>query len=370
MSKGKGSDKRRSVVFGMLLSLLMMTIVGFEVSPVAAAETKPIELKWANFQTKEADSIPPLMQWTKDLETRTKGAVKVKMYFVGEIADTKDLVHLCRTGSIDVISTPPVYYTGTFPLNAALQTYYPLNKTVEQAIYSWRGLREMPEIQGEFAKQNIYCLNRASLGIYNLVSKKPVRNLADLKGMKLRIIGGDYPALMVKAAGAVPVFQSVQDMYEGFMRGVTDGILLGVPAIATYRLTEVGKYIGFPIGAVLGWANCINLDVWKKLTPEVKEIFQQTATEWGARDLQFLLDNEVTFTKKLKSQGVQFLAFDKKDFQTIVERAGDPYEHCKEYLSKNNVDAAVAGNFIKRWRELNQEYEKNYLAPGKKWQYK
>jgi hypothetical protein len=39
-------------------------------------------------------------------------------------------------------------------------------------------------------------------------------------------------------------------------------------------------------------------------------------------------------------------------------------------LSKNNVDAAVAGNFIKRWRELNQEYEKNYLAPGKKWRYK
>jgi TRAP-type C4-dicarboxylate transport system substrate-binding protein len=110
--------------------------------------------------------------------------------------------------------------------------------------------------------------------------------------------------------------------------------------------------------------------VWKKLTPEVKEVFQQTATEWGARDLQFLLDNEVSFTQKLKSQGVQFVEFDKKDFQTIVERAGDPYEHCKEYLAKNNVDAAVSSNFIKRWKELNQEYEKNYLAPGKKWQYK
>lgn len=370
MSKSKGTDKRRGVLFVVLLSLLIIKVVGYEASPVAAAETKPIELKWANFQTKEADSIPPLMQWTKDIETRTKGAVKVKMYFVGEIADTKDLVHLCRTGSIDVISTPPVYYTGTFPLNAALQTYYPLNKTVEQAIYSWRGLREMPEIQAEFAKQNIYCLNRSSLGVYYLVSKKAVRNLDNLKGMKLRIIGGDYPALMVKAAGAVPVFQSVQDMYEGFMRGVTDGILLGVPPIATYRLTEVGKYIGFPIGSVLGWANCINLDLWKKLTPEVKEVLQQTATEWGARDLQFLLDNEVAFTQKLKSQGVQFLEFDKKDFQTILERAGDPYEHCKEYLIKNNVDTTVAANFIKRWRELNQEYEKNYLVPGKKWQYK
>src|SRR4030042_4082963 len=101
--------KRVSGLVVVLLGLVIVTIVGLEASTAAAADPKPIELKWANFQTKEADSIPPLMQWTKDLETRTKGAVKVKMYFVGEIADTKDLVHLCRTGSIDGISTPPVY---------------------------------------------------------------------------------------------------------------------------------------------------------------------------------------------------------------------------------------------------------------------
>ena len=36
------------------------------------------------------------------------------------------------------------------------------------------------------------------------------------------------------------------------MRGVTDGILLGIPAIDAYRLTEIGKFVGFPIGSVLG----------------------------------------------------------------------------------------------------------------------
>ena len=364
--------KRGSGLVVMLLALVIVTMVGFEASTAAAADPKPIELKWSNFQTKEADSIPPLMEWLKAIETKSKGALKPKMYFVGEIADTKDLVPLCRTGSIDVISTPPVYYTGMFPLNAVLQMYYPLNKTVDQAVYSWRGLfRDIPELQAEFAKQNMYLLNRACLGVYHLVSKKPVRNLADLKGMKLRIIGGDYPAEMTKAAGAVPVFQAVQDMYEGFMRGVTDGILLGVPAIDAYRLTEVGKFVGFPIGSVLGWSNSINLDVWKKLTPELKGILQETANEWGARDLQNMQDNENKISTKLKGQGVQFPEFDKKDYQSIIEKTGDPYDHCRKYLvTQGKVDAAVADKFLKRWRELNQEYEKNYLAPGKKWQYK
>jgi TRAP-type C4-dicarboxylate transport system substrate-binding protein len=371
MARGKGADKRVGGLVVMVLGFLIFTVFGFAASTVSAADVKPIELKWANFQTKEADSIPPLMDWLKAIEARSKGALKAKMYFVGEIAETKDLLSLCRTGSIQVISTPPVYYTGTFPLNSVLQQYYPLNNTVEQAVYTWRGLRELPEVQAEFAKQNMYCLNRSSLGVYNLVSKKQVRNLADLKGMKLRIIGGDYPAEIVKAAGAVPVFQAVQDMYEGLMRGVTDGILLGVPAIDAYRLTEIGKFIGFPIGSVLGWANCINLDVWNKLTPELKEILQQTATEWGARDLQFLLDNEIRITKKMKDQGIQFPEFDKKDWQGIVERAGNPYEHCQKYLvTQGKVDPAVAEKFIKRWRELNEEYEKNYLTAGKKWQYK
>ncbi len=119
MAKGKGIDKGVAGLVVLVVGFLIFTAVGFTASSVSAAEIKPIELKWANFQTKEADSIPPLMDWLKAIETRSKGALKPKMYFVGEIAETKDLVPLCRTGSIQVISTPPVYYTGIFPLNGS-----------------------------------------------------------------------------------------------------------------------------------------------------------------------------------------------------------------------------------------------------------
>jgi TRAP-type C4-dicarboxylate transport system substrate-binding protein len=108
----------------------------------------------------------------------------------------------------------------------------------------------------------------------------------------------------------------------------------------------------------------------EKLTPELKDP-PRDCNRVGARDLQNMQDNENKISTKLKGQGVQFPEFDKKDYQTIVEKAGDPYEHCRKYLvTQGKVDAAVADKFIKRWRELNQEYEKNYLVTGKKWQYK
>ena len=361
MADVKSSYKRSGGLVLTVAFLFFVSIFSFEAPTAVAADSKPVELKWAVFVTKNLHSMPPLIQWTKDIEAQTKGAVKIKLYFAGEIAQTKDLVSLCRKGTIDVISTPPVYYSGLFPLNGVLQAYFPMNKTVEQAVYSWRGLyRDVPEIQEEFKRHNMYLINRSCLGTYKLVSKKPVRNLADLKGMKLRIIGGDYPSKMVKAAEAVPVFQAMQDVYEGFMRGVTDGVLLDVPAIATYRMAEIGKYVGFPWGSVLGWSTSINLDVWKKLSPEVKAVFQKTSIEWGARDLQNMLTNEMKYTEQLKKQ---------EDYNTIIKRAGDPYEHCKNFLLGLKVDPNVVNQFIKRWRELNEEYAENYLSSGKKWQY-
>ena len=82
-----------------------------------------------------------------------------------------------------------------------------------------------------------------------------------------------------------------------------------------------------------------------------------------------MLTNENKYTEQLKKEGVQFLEFDQKDYQTIIDRAGDPYEHCKKRLIDAKVDPEVVDKFIKRWRELNEEYEKKYLSTAKTWQY-
>lgn len=364
----KSTRQLRLTVF-LLAALFTVASLLTTVSTVEAAKD-PVEVKWAVFVPRELHSMPPLIEWSKQIEEKTKGAVKVKMYFAGEIAETKDLVSLARKGSIDIISTPPVYYSSIFPLNGVLQAYYPLNKTVEQAVYTWRGLfRDIPELQEEFAQQNMFLINRSCLGLYEMISKKPVKNLSDVEGMKIRIIGGDYPSSMVKAAGAVPVFQSMQDVYEGFLRGVTDGILLDAPAIATMRLAEIGKYVGFKWGSVLGWSTSINMDTWNALSPEAQEAIKQTSVTWGEADLENMLANELKYTEQLKKQGVEFIDFDEKDYQTMVSKAGNPYEHCKQALLGLGVAEEVADRFVKRWKELNEEYEKEYLATGKKWQY-
>ena len=360
----------KALRFGMVVLLTFFFVAIQAQAAIAAGKESPIKLKWATFAPKAHPAAVGIIQFARNIETYSKGAVKVKLYWSGEIAQVKDLIALCRKGSIEMVTTAPIYYSGLLPINSAFQSYHVMNKTPTQAVYTWRKMfKEFPEIQDEFGKSNIHVLNRASLGMYYLISKKRVRNLDDLNGMKLRTVGGDYPSKLAKAAGAVSVFQPSAEMYEGFMRGVTDGVQLDVASFYGYKLYEIGKNVGFPIGTILGWANMINLDVWKGFSPEIKEAFNKAAVDWGRRDLQIQLKSEKDNREKLKKAGVQFHEFDQKDWQKIVARAGDPYAHVRGYLKKANLSEAVISKFVNAWKAANEEYETEYLTTGRTWVY-
>ncbi len=350
--------------------VVILLLIGFTVCK-AADLPKVKELKWAVFFPAADYNSPTLKKFRDDIEAFTNGSIKPRLYWVGQIAETKDLPDLCRTGAVEMTTTAPSYYPSTFPLNATLQTFPWVFKNPEQAVYAWRGLlRDFPEIQGEYAKQNQYCLNRSALAPYDTLSKKPLRNLADLKGLKIRVTGKRFSKLMEKA-GAVPIFIAAAELYEALMKGTIDAVMLTLQTFESLKFYESAKYVSLRIGCVPGFYTTINLDVWNSFTPEIKKAFARAANEYGVRDLELQLTTGNKTMESLKKKGVQFIEFDQKDWKTLISMAGDPWVDAKEDLIKDmKVDAAVADRFTKRWHELTVEYEQRYLSTGKKWEYR
>lgn len=341
----------------------------------AAAPAKARELKWASQHSEAYFAMPAIKQYFIDkVEAYTKGAVKIKLYYGGQLAEVKDLPELCRRGSVDMISTSAPYYPSLYPLTSTLNAFPMLFKGPEDSAYVWRALlRDVPEIQGEFAKQNQYCLNRAELSAYLTLSKKPVHNLADFKGLKIRGMAGKYYFDLMASAGAVGLASPISEVYEGLMRGVLDAAMVNVQSIQSMKFYEAAKYISYNGGGGQAWFNAINLDVWKSFTPEIRKAFEQTATEWGDKHLELNLTTEKQSIEFLKGKGVQFIEFDKKDEEALNRglKVGNPWIVAKDYLVKElKVDAAVADRFVKRWHELVNEYEQKYSSTGKKWEYK
>ena len=359
----------KKLLYALSLMLVIMFFIPFIGWKEAPAQVK--KLKWAHF-VPEADPASGLLkEMAQAIQKYSNGAVEIKLYWPGQIAETKELPELCKKGTIEITSTAPVYYPSTFPLNSATQMLPIVFKSTQQSIYDWRGLfRDIPEIQEEYAKENQYCLNRSSLSMYSIISKRPVRTRADFKGLKIRPFMGSYFIKMMENVGAMPLNMPIAELYEGLMRGNMHAIMINEQFMVSLRLYEVAKYVSLLVGTNIGWHININLDTWKSFSPETQKVFNRAATEWGAKDLALSLNVRQESIDKLKANGVQFLEFNQKDWESILADAGDPWEAGKKILiSELKVAPAVANRFINRWHELNKEYETKYVATGKQWKY-
>jgi len=360
--------KKECFLVSMMVIFLLLN--GFTVCN-SAAPPKVKELKWATVLPESDYNLQSVKQLRNDIEAFTNGSIKPTVYAAGVIAEIKDLPELCRTGAIEMTSTAPVHYPSLFPLNGVLTIFPIVFKSPEQAVYTWRGLlRDIPEMQGEYAKQNQYCLNRSTMAPYVTLSKKPIRNLADLKGLKIRDFPGKYFPNMLRKVGASSNPIPTAEIFEGLSRGLLDAVMTNVSVIESLRFYEAAKYVGLPIGTFIAYHNSINLDVWNSFTPEIKEAFTRAAIKWGVRDLELQSTVESKSIESLKKKGVQFIEFDQKDRNNLLAMGGDPWMAAKDYLVNDlKVDESVANRFIKRWHELTDEYEQKYLSTGKKWEY-
>jgi TRAP-type C4-dicarboxylate transport system substrate-binding protein len=278
---------------------------------------------------------------------------------------------LLRRGSLDFMVSAPVYYQTLFPINAALQQLALLNKGPEQAQYCWRALfREFPELQNEFAAQNAYLLDRASLGTFYTLSKKPLQGVADMKGMKMRSFGGKLAAEYLNAAGATPVFVPPADSYESLMRGVYDAYIGDLPTMMSFKLYDNAKYLGMPAGALIGWFIAVNMDSWKELTPSEQQAITRAVMEWTNKDLAMNVGYDINYLKQLEEKGVKYIAFPEKEYAAIYEKFGDPWEKLKQVMKEDlKIDPVFTEKFVNRYKQLNSEYDTKYLKTGKKWTY-
>ena len=354
----------------LVITVVLVLVVQAAFVGVAMAAAPVKELKWAVFVPENDYMAPPLKQFRDDVEKLTNGAVKIRIYWPGQLAEVKEMVDVVKTGSVDMSTTAPTYYPSMFPLNVSLQSFPMLLSSPEQATYVWRGLfRDIPEIQKEFTAQNQMCLNRATLAPYLTLSKKPYRTAADLKGQKVRSIPGKYFSTIMQQAGAVPSLNPIAEVYEGLMRGTLDSVILNVQVFDALKFYETAKYVSLNAGCIVGFWISINQDTFNSFTPQVRDAFKKAAFNWGVTVFDLVKSTQDSSIRNLKQKGVQFVEFNQKEWEGMIAKAGDPWAALRDYLvSDLKVETGLADRFVKRWKELVQEYDKKYPA-GKAWKY-
>jgi TRAP-type C4-dicarboxylate transport system substrate-binding protein len=286
-------------------------LIGAFASAAASAETLlKMSSQWTeNTVTSEADRW-----WASEIEKRTGGALKVKIFYAGALAKANENLQLIRSGGVELVNMSASYFGADLPLHTAPNSIPMAMSAVPQAtLLIQRIMAEVPALDEEAKRNGVKALFFHHLNPYLLVCKAPVNGLADIKGKKIRTWGADMPR-MVQAAGGVPVTLGLAELYEGLSRGTVDCIPFSVDLMVSYKIFEVAKHV-HDITLWLGPTSGVWMSrgVWDGLSPEHRDVIAAVSKESALKDRDLTIAAADSAMAALKAAGVTFHAFPTAD---------------------------------------------------------
>jgi TRAP-type C4-dicarboxylate transport system substrate-binding protein len=187
------------------------------------------------------------------------------------------------------------------PLSQA-STYAPFstaNPPVQLQVM-WDLLENNEAFRNEWEQYNLKVLGLTGTDDYDIYTKREVKGIADLNGVKLSAPG--VLAQWLRGTGANAVDGALTTFYTDIQTGVSDGVLSLALGVLPAKLYEVAPYITrVRIGTAFSGAVAINKDSWDGLPEEVQQAMiaaGKVYTDAHAKDL--LERHEAAFAKMVE----------------------------------------------------------------------
>jgi len=208
---------------------------------------------------------------------RTNGAYQIKVYPGEQLVKVPEIMDAIRTGAVEMASIGLGIFAGLDPGLAEVPLLY--NNVRANAA----ACKPSADLYNEILKGK---LNQVALAIYTtgaqeLISKKPVKTLADWKGL---LVGATNPetAALTTALGGSPVVIPWTECYSNLEKGVVDAVLTSTQWTMISGLNDVASYVIRFYATPTFNTYLINLDVYNDMPKDVQEILIEEA--WKVAD--------------------------------------------------------------------------------------
>ncbi len=323
----------------LLTTFVAMAVLCVALPTLAQAETKLTYSTFfppTNHQSKLADA------WCKEVEKRTNGKVKIE-YYPGQ---TLTKAPQCYDGVVEGISdigfSVLAYSRGRFPVMAAVDL--PLGyKTAAQATATANAVYEKFQPK-EFDDVEVMYFHGHGPGLL-FTTKKPVKSLADMKGLKIRSTGNS--AKLVKALGGTPVAKSMSENYQLLQKGVVDGSMHPIESNKSFKLGEVCKFgtDDFDVAYTTAFFIVMNKDKWASLDSDSQKAIREINKEWAIKHANAWDDADVIGRQFLKDQGGEIISLSPEESAKWVEAAKPVLDGYVTDTNKKKLDGKAILEF-------------------------
>lgn len=257
------------------------------------------------------------------LERYTDGKIGIEVAHSAQLGEEADTIEQTRFGAIDLNRVSLGPFNGLVP-----STKIPSLPYIFRSEEHMRNVMDGPigdEILAAFEPFDLIGLafyDGGSRSFYN--SQRPITSLADLEGLKFRVMQSDIFVDMVKALGADAVPMPYGEVYSAIQTGVIDGAENNPPSYDTSGHYEVAGYYTLDQHLIVPEVLVMSKMTWDKLSADEQAAVRKAAREsvgyergaWDAKVLQS--------ANKVAAEGAEIVT--EVDKQPFIDAMGPVYE--------------------------------------------
>ncbi|MFO1349221.1 MAG: TRAP transporter substrate-binding protein [Gammaproteobacteria bacterium] len=317
------------------------------VAPGSSALAAEFSWKCQSFWQASTTNQKAFEQFAADVNAKTGGRVELETLPVGAIVPPGEMLDTLAAGILQCTNGGVGYYVGKDPAFALLADLNAGYETPEQEIqwlYEGGGIDLARELYGQ---HGAYYLGPVMWGAESIPSKKPLHNIKEFAGIKMRAPEGMGAAIFRKLGVGVSTLPGTE-VYSALDTGkieATDWGTLGMNDELGYG--KIAKYAIYPGIHSMPMADiAINTKVWQGLPDDLKKILEQAAKDFNANSLK--LNAELDKAMVAKRDPATLIAWGPQQRRELREVAQQVWAEwgAKSPMAKKIYDSHVA--FMKK----------------------
>ena len=304
----------------MLLAALLVA------SAIPAAAQQKQVWKASDVHPLGYPTVEAIQRMGKKLESATAGRISIQMFPSMQLGGEKEMIEQAQVGALQIarISVgamgPVVDDLNVFNLPFVFRDETHMRKVIDGPIG-----RDLLERTSNAPTSRLIVLGWMDAGTRNVYANKPAAKPADLKGMKIRMMGNPLFVETMNAMGGNGVAMGFNELFSALQTGVVDGAENNPPTLLAQNHYQVSKVYSLTGHLIIPEIFVFSKRTWETLSKADQDLLRRLSRE-AQFEQRKLWDAYVGEAEaKLKAAGIQFVQADKAAFYQATQPVRDKY---------------------------------------------
>jgi tripartite ATP-independent transporter DctP family solute receptor len=330
---------RHRDILALAVAGAVLGAIGIGIEPAQAQDK--LVLKATDVHPLGYPTVEAVVRMGKKLEAATNGRISIQMYPSMQLGGEKEMIEQAQVGALAMarISVGPmgplVPELNVFNLPFMFRDDAHMEKVIDGPIGD-----EMLKKLSDHPTANLVGLawmNAGTRNVYN--SKKPVKTIDDLKGLKIRMMGNPVFIDTMNSLGGNGIGMGYDQLINALQTGVVDGAENNYPSYASGQHYRYAKYYSLTGHLMIPEILVFSKKMWGTLSKADQDLIMKVAKEAQQEERGLWYAREKEAIKDMKAAGAEIIEIkDKAPFQAAVKPVWDKYGAAHAALIKRIQD--------------------------------